>query len=120
MSKSAQFGRCDCLNFGASIPFYRKYWATSPSKFIYCNASNKRPDAYLVFQIWGGRLFEVGRLFEAKIWGHLFNNPVSRVGVYSRGGRLIEALRYLARGFHISKFTILVAFLTLISCTLVF
>ena len=34
----------------------------------------------------GGSLFEDGRLFEAKIWMHLFNNPVSRVGAYSRLG----------------------------------
>ena len=58
----------------------------------YRNASNKRPGTYLIFQALGWRLFEGGRLFEAKIWGQLFNNPVSRVGAYSRG-RLMEALR---------------------------
>ena len=35
---------------------------------IYRNASNKRPGAYLIFLAWGGRLFEGGRLFVAKIW----------------------------------------------------
>ena len=32
------------------------------------------------------RLFEGGRLFEAKILERLFNNPVSRVGAYSKMG----------------------------------
>ena len=33
----------------------------------------------------GGRLFEAGRSFEAKILGRFFDNPVSRAGAYSRG-----------------------------------
>ena len=53
---------------------------------FYRNASNKRPGAYLIFYAWGGRLFEDGRLFKAKIWGQLFDIPVSRVGAYSRVG----------------------------------
>ena len=52
---------------------------------IYCNASNKRRGAYLI-KAWDGRLFEGGRIFEANILGYLFNNPVSRVGTYSRVG----------------------------------
>ena len=51
----------------------------------YRNASNKR-GAYSIFLAWDARLFEGGRLFEAKIRGHLFNNPVSRVDAYSRVG----------------------------------
>ena len=52
----------------------------------YRDASNKGQGVYLISQVWGGCLFEGGRLFEAKIWGKLFNNPVSRVGSYSRVG----------------------------------
>ena len=39
-------------------------------------------------------MFEDGRLFEAKIWGLLFNNLVSGMGAYSRVA-LIKVLRYL-------------------------
>ena len=58
----------------------------SISQGLYLNASNKQPGAYLIFQAWYRRLFEGGRLFKAKIWGHLFNNHVSMVGAYSGVG----------------------------------
>ena len=41
------------------LPYFRKWKAM----FLYRSASNKRRGAYLFSKLWGGRLFEDGRLF---------------------------------------------------------